>query len=186
GRKSEAPQKETSAAPAPSAQSAAPMVEPTPVAAPPAAAPPAPAVATTPEPASAPEPAPVAAAPAPVAQAQGPAPVVAPEPAPAPSVAASAPPSIQTPKAALLKQSLSLLTDGSDVEPKVGLDAVAVAPPLVEAAKVVKVQAGGRRVVASFGNSAKVRVYSKRADGTYRLEGAPAQSASRLIVGATA
>ncbi|RPG42397.1 MAG: hypothetical protein CBC34_007935 [Hyphomicrobiaceae bacterium TMED74] len=72
------------------------------------------------------------------------------------------------------------------MEPKVGLDALAVAPPLIESAKVVKVQAGGRRVVASFGNSAKVRVYSKRADGTYRLEGAPAQSSSRLIVGATA
>ena len=94
--------------------------------------------------------------------------------------------STQAPKTTLLKHSLSLLDEGSDVEPIVGIDAVAVAPPVIEAATVVKVQAGGRRVVASFGNSTKVRVYSRRADGTYRLEGAPAQSASRLIVGATA
>ena len=128
-----------------------------------------------------------AAAPAPAERA--PAPTVAPEPAPA-SVVQAAPAaaqsSTQAPKAVLLKQSLSLLAEGSDMEPKVGLDALAVAPPLIESAKVVKVQAGGRRVVASFGNSAKVRVYSKRADGTYWLEGAPARSSSRLIVGATA
>ncbi|MEM7748644.1 MAG: hypothetical protein AAF346_10360 [Pseudomonadota bacterium] len=177
GRKSEAPKNETSAAPVPSAQATIPAAEQAPVAAP--APSPDPAVATAPTP----EPAPAPVVTAPVAAASQPAPSAS---APAPSTEASSAPTIQTPKAALLKQSLSLLADGSDVEPKVGLDAVAVAPPLVEAATVVKVQAGGRRVVASFGNSAKVRVYSKRADGTYRLEGAPAQSASRLIVGATA
>ncbi len=142
--------------------------------------------AVQPAAAPAPQPSPAAAT-APVERA--PAPTVAPEPTPA-SVVQAAPaaaqPSTQAPKAVLLKQSLSLLAEGSDMEPKVGLDALAVAPPLIESAKVVKVQAGGRRVVASFGNSAKVRVYSKRADGTYRLEGAPAQSSSRLIVGATA
>ena len=142
--------------------------------------------AVQPAAAPAPQPSPAAAT-APVERA--PAPTVAPEPAPA-SVVQAAPAaaqsSTQAPKAVLLKQSLSLLAEGSDMEPKVGLDALAVAPPLIESAKVVKVQAGGRRVVASFGNSAKVRVYSKRADGTYRLEGAPAQSSSRLIVGATA
>ena len=142
--------------------------------------------AVQPAAAPAPQPSPAAAT-APVERA--PAPTVAPEPAPA-SVVQAAPAaaqsSTQAPKAVLLKQSLSLLAEGSDMEPKVGLDALAVAPPLIESAKVVKVQAGGRRVVASFGNSAKVRVYSKRADGTYWLEGAPAQSSSRLIVGATA
>ena len=142
--------------------------------------------AVQPAAAPAPQPSPAAAT-APVERA--PAPTVAPEPAPA-SVVQAAPAaaqsSTQAPKAVLLKRSLSLLAEGSDMEPKVGLDALAVAPPLIESAKVVKVQAGGRRVVASFGNSAKVRVYSKRADGTYRLEGAPAQSSSRLIVGATA
>ena len=141
--------------------------------------------AVQPAAAPAPQPSPAAAT-APVERA--PAPTVAPEPTPA-SVVQAAPaaaqPSTQAPKAVLLKQSLSLLAEGSDMEPKVGLDALAVAPPLIESAKVVKVQAGGRRVVASFGNSAKARVYSKRADGTYRLEGAPAQSSSRLIVGAT-
>ena len=142
--------------------------------------------AVQPAAAPAPQPSPAAAT-APVERA--PAPTVAPEPTPASAVQAApaaAQPSTQAPKAVLLKQSLSLLAEGSDMEPKVGLDALAVAPPLIESAKVVKVQAGGRRVVASFGNSAKVRVYSKRADGTYRLEGAPAQSSSRLIVGATA
>ena len=142
--------------------------------------------AVQPAAAPAPQPSPAAAT-APVERA--PAPTVAPEPTPA-SVVQAAPaaaqPSTQAPKAVLLKQSLSLLAEGSDMEPKVGLDALAVAPPLIESAKVVKVQAGGRRVVASFGNSAKVRVYSKRADGTYWLEGAPARSSSRLIVGATA
>ena len=146
----------------------------------------APVQAVQPAAAPAPQPSPAAAT-APVERA--PAPTVAPEPAPA-SVVQAAPAaaqsSTQAPKAVLLKQSLSLLAEGSDMEPKVGLDALAVAPPLIESAKVVKVQAGGRRVVASFGNSAKVRVYSKRADGTYWLEGAPAQSSSRLIVGATA
>ena len=142
--------------------------------------------AVQPAAAPAPQPSPAAAT-APVERA--PAPTVAPEPTPASAVQAApaaAQPSTQAPKAVLLKQSLSLLAEGSDMEPKVGLDALAVAPPLIESAKVVKVQAGGRRVVASFGNSAKVRVYSKRADGTYWLEGAPAQSSSRLIVGATA
>ena len=142
--------------------------------------------AVQPAAAPAPQPSPAAAT-APVERAA--APTVAPEPAPA-SVVQAAPAaaqsSTQAPKAVLLKQSLSLLAEGSDMEPKVGLDALAVAPPLIESAKVVKVQAGGRRVVASFGNSAKVRVYSKRADGTYWLEGAPARSSSRLIVGATA
>ena len=119
----------------------------------------------------------------------GAAPAPQPNPAPA-SVVQLAPAAADSlahaPKAALLKQSWSLLAQGTDIEPKVGLDALAVAPPLIESAKVVKVQAGGRRVVASFGNSAKIRVYSKRADGTYWLEGAPARSSSRLIVGATA
>ena len=153
---------------------------------------------TTVEPAQTAAPAPVTEAPTASAVAPEPTPVAAPsvatpaavnEIAPIPVVEtapAAAETSTQTPKTALLKQSLSLLADGSDMEPKVGLDAVAVAPPLIEPAKVVKVQAGGRRVVASFGNSAKVRVYSKRADGTYRLEGAPTQTSSRLIVGATA
>lgn len=138
--------------------------------------------------APAPSPAPVAVAPVQTAPAAPSAPeVVQAAAAPAPStVSTPSGASRSTPKAVLLKQSLSLLAQDDDVEPKVGLDAVAVAPPLVEAGKVVKVQAGGRRVVASVGDSAKMRVYSRRADGTYRLEGAPAQSASRLIVRASA
>ena len=86
----------------------------------------------------------------------------------------------------LLARSLSILAAAEDQAPAVGVDAIVVAPPKFEKAKVVRVQAGGRRVTAVHDGATKVRAYSRRADGTYRLEGAPAQSATRLVIGATA
>jgi len=80
---------------------------------------------------------------------------------------------------------LLLLAATDDLEPTVGLDAVALSPPRLDHAKVIRVQAGGRRVMASFCGEQIVRAYSRRPDGTYRLEGAPTNSPSRLIIGAS-
>ena len=69
----------------------------------------------------------------------------------------------------------------STLEPVAGSIAVVAAPPRYDEVKIVTVQAGGRRIIVGIGNS--TRVYSRRQDGSYRLEGAPDSSSARLIFG---
>ncbi len=88
---------------------------------------------------------------------------------------------------ALMAKTITRLAVGEDAEPKVGIDAVAVTPLRLDNAKVVRVQAGGRRVMVSLTapDSDRVRIYSRRSDGVYRLEGTPERSPARLVLGAT-
>ena len=73
--------------------------------------------------------------------------------------------------------------EAEDQPPQVGADAIIVTPSKQQEAKVVRVQAGGRRVVAAIANARAARVYLRRSDGTYRPEGAPSRIASRLVIG---
>jgi hypothetical protein len=105
-----------------------------------------------------------------------------------PPAAQAAPPlAITTPAAGftLPARTVSELSESDDMEPTIGLDAVAISPPRLDGGKVVRIQAGGRRVMVRFADTHHVRAYSRRSDGTYRLEGAPKMSPSRLILGAT-
>ena len=79
---------------------------------------------------------------------------------------------------------LDALQKLQDKRPEIGVPAIAVAPPLIEAARVVKVQAGGRRLTAVGERNEIARTYTKRADGTYWLEGTGPHASSRLIIGA--
>lgn len=48
-------------------------------------------------------------------------------------------------------------------------------------AEIVRIQAGGRRVVARLGESGRTYAYTRRPDGTFRLECAPTATATRLV-----
>ena len=89
------------------------------------------------------------------------------------------------PTAVALTRFRAALSDAEDEPPRVGAAAIIVTPSKQQEAKVVRVQAGGRRVIASLANAQAARVYLRRADGTYRPEGAPSQIASRLVIGGT-
>ena len=89
------------------------------------------------------------------------------------------------PTAVALTRFRAALRNAEDEPPRVGAAAIIVTPSKQQEAKVVRVQAGGRRVIASLANAQAARVYLRRADGTYRPEGAPSQIASRLVIGGT-
>jgi hypothetical protein len=61
--------------------------------------------------------------------------------------------------------------------------AVEVAPARVREAVVTRVAADGRRVMARIGGTTRTIWYSRRKDGTYRLESTPNAKAPRLILG---
>ncbi len=89
--------------------------------------------------------------------------------------------SVQTPSVSPVQNSASWKPPGqSSLDPVPGATAIAVAPPRYDEVKIVEVQAGGRRVIVGVGNG--TRVYSRRQDGSYRLEGAPKSSAARLVL----
>lgn len=87
---------------------------------------------------------------------------------------------------ALFAKISAFMTKAEDEVPRVGADAIIVTPTNLRKAKVVRVQAGGRRIVAKLGDAQSARAYLLRADGTYRPEGAPSQIASRLVISSTA
>jgi hypothetical protein len=67
--------------------------------------------------------------------------------------------------------------------PAAGMVAIEIAPPRVRQAVVTRVLADGRRVMARIGGSARSCWYTRREDGTYRLESAPKAKAPRLVLG---
>ncbi|HXF54450.1 MAG TPA: hypothetical protein VNK52_10045 [Hyphomicrobiaceae bacterium] len=73
--------------------------------------------------------------------------------------------------------------DYKEPAPAAGMIAVEIAAPRVRRAVVTRVFAGGRRVMARIGDSARGCWYARGADGTYRLEGAPRGKAPRLVIG---
>lgn len=87
---------------------------------------------------------------------------------------------------ALFAKISAFMTKAEDEVPRVGADAIIVTPTNLRKATVVRVQAGGRRIVAKLGDAQSARAYLLRADGTYRPEGAPSQIASRLVISSTA
>ena len=63
--------------------------------------------------------------------------------------------------------------------PAIGSMAVASDPPRFKEVKITDIQANGRRVIVDLGIG--TRAYSLRKDGSYRLEGAPDTSQSKLV-----
>jgi hypothetical protein len=61
--------------------------------------------------------------------------------------------------------------------------AIEIAHPRVSQAVVTRVLADGRRVMARIGGTARTCWYTRREDGTYRLENAPKAKAPRLVLG---
>jgi hypothetical protein len=111
-------------------------------------------------------------------------------PAPRQSETRAAP---AAPVAAARQQSRAHLKVGSSVVPPKGykepapargMIAVEIAPPRrVSTAVVVRMLADGRRVMARINGSARSCWYTRREDGTYRLESAPRTRAPRLVLG---
>ena len=66
---------------------------------------------------------------------------------------------------------------------KAGDQSVAIAHPRCDKATIVRVQAGGRRIIVRAGSM--IRAYSCRRDGTYRLDGAPDKSPAQLLLDRT-
>ncbi len=99
----------------------------------------------------------------------------------APAVAA--PPVLPVKPADILKPgAVAALEKSRAAQPEVGQYATVVAGVRIEDAKVVRVQAGGRRVLARVGGR-REQAYSRRRDGSYWLEGGPAKASSRLLLG---
>jgi hypothetical protein len=61
--------------------------------------------------------------------------------------------------------------------------AIEIAPPRVRQAVVTRVSADGRRVMARIGGSTRTCWYTRREDGTYRLESSPKAKTPRLVLG---
>lgn len=93
---------------------------------------------------------------------------------------------IQSHKKPLLAQQIGLMRALEEktewVRPRVGMTAVELAPPKMRIAHVIRVLARGRRVIAEIDETSRPYGYTLRYDGSYRLEGAPAQSAPRLVL----
>ena len=68
----------------------------------------------------------------------------------------------------------------SKQSPEVGALAIVANPPRYDVVKIVNIQAGGRRVIVDLGNG--MRAYSRRKDGSYRLEDASDLSSAQLIL----
>lgn len=108
-------------------------------------------------------------------------------PAPETAITSTAPgePAITTGRSG---RQIGLATALLDMEdrgvPAIGMSAVALSGSRIVPAKIIKVQAGGRRVVARVSKTA-VQTYSRRLDGRYWLEGAPAKTSRRLVLGAS-
>ena len=68
-------------------------------------------------------------------------------------------------------------------EPAAGMVAVEIAPARVREAVVTRVAADGRRVMARIGGTTRTTWYTRRKDGTYRLESTPNAKAPRLVLG---
>jgi hypothetical protein len=68
-------------------------------------------------------------------------------------------------------------------EPAAGMVAVEIAPARVREAVVMRVAADGRRVMARIDGTTRTIWYTRRKDGTYRLESAPKANGPRLVLG---
>ncbi len=65
--------------------------------------------------------------------------------------------------------------------PAVGMTAKEIRPRRQRKATIVKVQADGRRIVAKI--AGRPYPFTRREDGTYRLDGAPSGAVPRLVIG---
>ena len=66
--------------------------------------------------------------------------------------------------------------------PKPGTPATEVAGLTLRSARVVRVKAGGLRVLAELGEAGRTYAYTLRRDGTYRREGVPDKRAPLLAI----
>ena len=65
--------------------------------------------------------------------------------------------------------------------PDIGAAVIEVNRKRKRPAKVVRVQAGGRRILARLQETGRTYAYTRRPDGTFHLEQAPMGSAARLV-----
>lgn len=71
-------------------------------------------------------------------------------------------------------------SDGKE-RPEVGMLAAVLSRTTAIEAEIVRIQAGGRRVIARPKNKG-AQAYTRRSDGSYWLEGAPAYVSRRLVI----
>lgn len=66
--------------------------------------------------------------------------------------------------------------------PRPGEQAVQVVQKRHRPAEIVKTQASGRRVLARLADCGRIYAYTRRADGTFRLEQAPTSSSVAMLI----
>jgi hypothetical protein len=136
-----------------------------------------------PQPEAAAPPAPSAPVVAPAAPAAKPPAAATPPPAPAPTGPTPAVNGQQPARRSTASRATVPPKGYKEPEPAAGMIAVEVAPARVREAVVTRVAADGRRVMARIGGTTRTIWYSRRKDGTYRLESTPSAKAPRLILG---